>query len=194
MSVIVSYSLVAVTVEFSRKLPITMTSALMHPVRFSPLVLALFLTTQVMAQPPAPGSSQTARPLQALGVIQGNALNSNGGPLPNANVRLRDARTGRIVASSTTDKTGLFAFRPVEPGTYIVELVADDHKVLAASQILNVNAAETISAVVKLPFSIKPFAGVLGHTVPSAILVTATAAATGILASQVTGEPVSPRR
>lgn len=122
--------------------------------------------------------------------IQGNALNSTNGALPNTTVRLRDARIGQIMDLQLTDKSGLFAFGAVDPGSYIVEIIAND-QVLAASQILNVNAGEAVTAVVKLPFRIQPYAGVLGNTTPSAAAVTTQAAASGILALDVAGAPQS---
>ena len=101
---------------------------------------------------------------KALTTIQGNALNSTNGQLTNAVVRLRDARFGRIVDTQMTDKSGLFAFKAIDPGSYIVEIMSNDQSILAASQLLNVNAGEAVSAVVKLPFRIPPFAGILGST------------------------------
>ena len=83
-----------------------------------------------------------------LTTIQGNALNENDGALADAPVRLRDARIGRIVDTETTDKTGLFTFHDVDPGTYVVEVVGNDSTVLATSQVLSVNAGEVISTLV----------------------------------------------
>ena len=161
------------------------------------MMAATLAGSAASAQPPPP-VPHAAAPVgghsTALTIIQGNALSSTNAALPDVAVRLRDARTGRIVAVTRTDKSGLFTFRPVDPGSYIVELVGDDQRVLAAGEILNVNAGDATSAVVKLPFRLQPYAGVLGHTAASAMLVTATAAATGVLATRVTGEPVSPRR
>lgn len=124
-------------------------------------------------------------------IIQGNALDSTNGQLPNTLVRLRDARFGRIVETQLTDTTGLFAFRGVDPGAYIAEIVsADQSSVLAASQILSVNAGEAISAVVKLPIRTPAFAALLGSTTtPSAAIVTSEAAASGLLATTVAGAP-----
>ena len=82
----------------------------------------------------------------------------------------------------------------VDPGSYIVELVGTDQSILAASQILNVNAGEAVSAVVKLPFRLPAFGGLLGHTVPSATAVSSAAAASGVMATAVTGQPISPDR
>jgi hypothetical protein len=129
-----------------------------------------------------------------LGLIQGNALTSSNGPLSGGTVRLRNARTGRISGLTITDGAGLFQFRTIDPGTYVVELIAKDETVLATSQLLNVNSGETVSAVVKLPFRTSPFAQVLGHSAASAAVVTATAAAAAVLATQVSGNQVSPRR
>ena len=128
----------------------------------------------------------------ALTTIQGNALTSSNGQLNGTIVRLRDARYGRIVDAQITDKSGLFAFKSIDPGTYIVEVMANDQTVMAASQLLNVNAGEAVSAVVKLPFRIPPFAGVLGNTaMPSATAVASEAAAIGLVAVIPTA-PISP--
>ena len=116
------------------------------------------------ARVPIPSLLPGTRP-NVFTTIQGNALSSTNGVLPDTMVRLRDARAGRIVDTQTTDKSGLFAFKSVDPGSYIVELVGNDQSILAASQILNVNAGEAVSAVVKLPFRLPPFGGLLGHTI-----------------------------
>ena len=120
--------------------------------------------------------------------IQGNALSSTNGALANIGVRLRDARIGQIIDRQTTDKSGLFVFRSVDPGSYIVEILGRDQaSVLAASQVLNVSAGDAVSAVVKLPFGTPALAGLLGNSVPSATAVTTQAAASGVLASTVSG-------
>jgi len=138
-----------------------------------------------------PGGAVTTRALASarsisLTTIQGNTLTSTNGVLPNVVVRLRDARAGRIRDTQTTDRAGLFAFHSIEPGTYVVEIVGSDQTILAASQLLNVDAGETVSAIVKLPFSMPLLGGLLGHTVQSAAAVAAAAAASGVLAAKVT--------
>ena len=129
----------------------------------------------------------------ALTTIHGNALTSTNGPLNDTIVRLRDARFGTIIGSQTTDKSGLFEFKSIDPGTYIVEVMAgqDQSAVLAASQLLNINAGEALSAVVKLPFRIPQFAGILGNGLPSAAAV-AGQAATSSIVSLVPTTPISP--
>lgn len=139
--------------------------------------------------PVFPGTSESA-----FTTIQGNALNSTNGALVNGVVRLRDARFGRIVDLQTTDQSGLFAFRPVDPGSYIVELLGPSESVLAASQILNVSAGESVSAIVKLPFRIPPFAGLFGRTSQaSAASLLSSAVSSGVMTVVAPGIPVSPQ-
>jgi hypothetical protein len=150
-------------------------------------------------KPPTPGAPTKAIASRVVGggrpgvlaTIQGNALDSTNGVLPSTMVRLRDARLGRIVDSQVTDSAGLFAFKGVDPGSYIVEIMGNDQGILAASQMLNVSAGDAISAVEKLPFRISPFAGVFGNSTASAILVTAAAASAGVLSAAAT-QSVSP--
>jgi hypothetical protein len=128
----------------------------------------------------------------ALTTIQGNALNSTNGALNDTVVRLRDARFGRIVDTQLTDKSGLFSFKSVDPGTYIVEVMNNNEAVLAASQLLNVNGGEAVSAVVKLPFRIPGFAGIIGSgSTPTATAIASEAAANSIVAILPTA-PISP--
>jgi hypothetical protein len=143
------------------------------------------------AASPRPVLLPGTRP-DVLTTIQGNALDSTNGPMPNVVVRLRDARLGRIVDTATTDPTGLFTFHAVDPGSYIVEMLGEDGTVLASSQLLNVDAGEVISAIVKLPFRLPPFGGLLGHSLPAAAAVVAAAATSGVLATSVAGESQSP--
>lgn len=123
-----------------------------------------------------------------FGAIQGNALTSTNGALANASVRLRDARTGRIIETQVTDQSGHFAFPSVDPGSYIVEIMGQDqYSVLAASQIMNVGAGEAVSTVVKLPLRVPPLGGILGKSAPSATAVILMAASAGVLATQASG-------
>jgi hypothetical protein len=128
----------------------------------------------------------------ALTMIQGNALDSTNGQLRNTIVRLRDARFGRIVDTQLTDKSGLFAFRAIDPGSYVVEIMANDQSILAASQLLTVNAGDAVSAIVKLPFRIPALAGLA--TTPSSAAVIATQAVASSIAAVVPTSPVSPNQ
>jgi hypothetical protein len=133
----------------------------------------------------------TVRP-DLVGTIQGNALNSTNGQLANAPVRLRNARYGGVIDTQITDRSGIFTFRGIDPGTYIVELIAEDQTILATSQVLNINAGEAVSTVVKLPFRLPPFAGILGRATTTAAALL-TQAAVSVAAVSTVGEPTCPR-
>jgi hypothetical protein len=146
------------------------------------------ISARAAARPSAP-RALTAR-TSSLTTIQGNALDATNGNLPNAVVRLRDARFGRIVDTELTDKSGLFAFRTLDPGSYIVEVIGNDSSVLAASQILNIEAGEIVSAIVQLPLlTLVSAAGT--STIATATAIVTEAAATGVVAVIAT-DPVSP--
>ena len=130
-------------------------------------------------------------PDSVFSTVQGHAIDSTGVSMPEAAIRLRDARSGRIVGTLLSDDAGMFTFRGIDPGTYIVEILGSDSTVLAASQMLSVNAGDALSAVVKLPFRIPPFAGFFGHTATSAAVVAGAAASAQVLAAAAT-QKISP--
>ena len=179
-----------------------------RPLSTAAALLMVVATSQVVAQQQGTTARAVTAPPAGLGglskifpanvialtMIHGNALDSTNGQLINVTVRLRDARFGRIVDTQYTDQSGMFSFKTLEPGSYIVEIVANDQSILAASQLLNVSGGEAVSAVVKLPFRVPPFAGLMGATTTQAAVgVAFEAAATGI-AALVPTAPISPNQ
>lgn len=134
-----------------------------------------------------PGTSDAA-----FATIQGNSLTATNGPLPNAIVRLRDVRYGRMVESQITDHAGLFAFSRVDPGNYIVELLEAEQRVVATSDLVSVNAGDSASTLVRLPLRLSA-TGRLGAASSQLLGVLSAAAASGVLAVKPTGEDISPR-
>jgi hypothetical protein len=178
--------------------PLSTVAALLMVVATAHVVAQQSGTTAsaVTASPPAAGRLGRFSPANATGLnaILGNALDSTNGQLTNVIVRLRDARFGRIVDTQYTDQSGMFAFKTLEPGSYVVEIIANDQSILAASQLLNVQGGQAVSAVVKLPFRVPPFAELLGTTTTqSATGLALEAAATGITAIVPT-DPISPNQ
>jgi hypothetical protein len=153
------------------------------------------ITTPPAGDVTVPSVKAAAEKLTASTVIKGNALDSANGQLANVPVRLRDARFGRVVETQYTDQSGMFAFKSIQPGTYIVEILGNDESILAASQLLNVNAGEAVLAVVKLPFNVAQAAGLSADTMTTrtAALLVLQAAATGITALVPTS-PISPNQ
>ena len=109
------------------------------------IIAALVVTGAQHLSAQQPGGATTpsvpaARP-DVLTTIKGNAVDSTDRQLGNTVVRLRDARVGKIVETQLTDKAGAFAFKAMDPGSYIVEVMASDQTVLTASQLINRIAA-----------------------------------------------------
>jgi|KBSMisStaDraftv2_1062788.scaffolds.fasta_scaffold03689_10 hypothetical protein len=130
-----------------------------------------------------------ARPAAAA-VIQGTAVSRTNAALPDARVRLREARRGRIVESVRCDRFGAFAFRDLEPGSYVAELLSpNDGAVVASSPIIEVNAGQSLATIVKEPAQDPGGAGIL----PVGLAIVSAAAAIGILATTTTGAPATDR-
>lgn len=123
--------------------------------------------------------------------VEGAVLKADSSKFAGALVRLRDARVGRIVLSQQADDDGLFRFRPLDRGSYIVELLADERTVLAASPLVSVNAGEIAQTVVREPLQAVDYA-VARFADAHAAAVRSAAATAGILASEP-GAHVSPR-
>lgn len=128
----------------------------------------------------------------AFSAVLGAVLKADNTRFANAQIRLRDARVGTVVRTDRADDEGLFRFRPVERGTYVVELVADKNQVLAASPLLNLNAGEIVQTVVREPLNESVLLPVAGFADSHASAVQAAAEASGVLAVRP-GDPVSPR-
>jgi hypothetical protein len=98
----------------------------------------------------------------ALATINGHALNSVNGALGNTLVRLRDVKFGRSVGSQLTDHLGAYSFKGLDPGNYVVEIVSTNQTSLAATNLINANAGETLNSVVKLPFKSTMLTNMIG--------------------------------
>jgi len=152
------------------------------------------LSTPVRTQQPRPAAPRepaaaaaNAPKLPAAGItaparIQGNALTANNNKLPNAAVRLRDARNGGIVYEQRTDDLGQFSFQPVQPGIFVVELKGNFGAVLAASDLIPVGPGDTATTIVQLHDNPKGAALLGAHGKTALLAVLATAGSIGVLA------------
>jgi hypothetical protein len=167
------------------------------------LCLIVAATVAVIATGSTPIGAQQTKAVNTLlpgtraglfATIQGTAVDWTNDGMPNAVIRLRDARRGRVVDTVRTDKLGAFEFRSVDPGSYVAEMMAPaNDAVVAATPIINVSSGESLSTLLKLPSHKPPLGGILGHTLPSALAVTSAAAAAGVLAKSVVGAPATDR-
>jgi hypothetical protein len=130
-------------------------------------------------------ASKAAIGSTALSTILGNALDWANTALPDAPVRVRDVRTGSIVRAALTDQVGLYAFKGLDPGNYVVEIVGADKAALGASNLINVNAGQTAHTSVKIPFRPAMLPNVLGaEPSPPPVDRTAAVVATGTAISE----------
>lgn len=154
----------------------------MRHIRLIAIVLLCSQVSAIAQQTSIPTASSPVRSVGvAFGEIQGRAVDSDGAPLPRRKVRQRDVRTGRIIEGKLTDDRGVFTFRGVDPGSYVIELLDDTDKALAASDMLTINPGDTASTIVRLPTKVRSLGGMVG----AAAVVVGTAAAAGVLALQV---------
>lgn len=167
-------------------------------------VIAVLATLSVISVPAQQPTSSAGR-LMGVGsrmvvppatstfsAVQGAALRADSSRFSHALVRLRDARVGRIVLTQETDDDGLFRFRALDRGSYVVELLADERTVLAASPLLNLNAGDVAQTVVREPADLDALDPLAGFASAHASAVEAAAAASGILTVRP-GDHVSPR-
>jgi hypothetical protein len=125
--------------------------------------------------------------------VRGVAWNSDNTPIPSAKVRLRNTQSGRIEANSVTAGDGQFAFDPVEGGSYVVELVGDNGKVMAVGQSFHAEAGETVATFVRLSPRRPWFAGALSNAAAAVIAAASSAGVTALGPSGSGSRPISPQ-
>ncbi len=119
--------------------------------------LALIVALVALGIPAAP----LAAAPQVAGTISGFAKEAGGQPAANVVVRLRNVDNNQIAGVMRTEPTGAFMFSNVPAGNYVVEIVDDAGRVLAAgAQITLVQKATMGGIIVTLPGSAKAAAAV----------------------------------
>jgi hypothetical protein len=85
---------------------------------------------------------------QAQGALSGVAQSSDKAPLPNFRIQVRNANTGELKGSTTSNQAGQFLFASLDPGYYVVELVDAAGKVVGLSPALLVSSGSTVTVTV----------------------------------------------
>lgn len=132
----------------------------------------------------------TARPPAGMtsASIMGSAWNRDNSPLPGARVQLRSVISGQIVGTSIADERGRFGFTNIEGGTYVVELLAPNGKVVTVGQAIVIAPGETVATFVRLGSKVPWFAGFFNNAAAAAA---STAATQGITALAPVQLPIS---
>jgi len=138
------------------------------------------------------GYAAAARPGEAA-IVRGVAWNSDNSPIPKAKVRLRNTHSGRVDANTLTGEDGQFAFNLGEGGSYVVELLGENDKVMAVGQSFRVEAGETVATFVRLPPKRPRFAGVFSNAAAAAIAAAASVGVTALGPGTNGGRPISPQ-
>jgi hypothetical protein len=138
---------------------------------------------------PAPASASGAAgrakaPTATLGAratsILGAAWNSDNTPIPDARLRLRNVLTGKIEATTVANETGQFTFTGIESGSYVIELVTENGKLLTVGHTFTVGPGETVATFIRLGTKVPWFNGFFGN---ASSAVASAAASTGVTAS-----------
>jgi len=82
------------------------------------------------------------------GALTGLAQSADHAPLPNFRVNVRNANTGELAGSTTSNQAGQFPFASLQPGNYVVEIVDAAAKVVGLSSSVSVTASETVTVTV----------------------------------------------
>lgn len=153
------------------------------------VLVALTLPGGLLAgtSPGAPGSVSSAdRSTSVRGVV----WNADNSPLPYAKVRLRNLQTGRVDAAAAANENGQFAFDNLEGGSYVIELLDDNDKVIAVGQSFRVERGETVATFVRLGTRRPGLSGLFSNT---AAAVIAAASGVGVTAIGSQAPPASPQ-
>ncbi|MGH9409291.1 MAG: carboxypeptidase-like regulatory domain-containing protein [Vicinamibacterales bacterium] len=120
--------------------------------------------------------------------VLGAAWHSDNSPIPGAHLRLRNVMTGRIEATAIANTEGRFTFESLERGTYLVELVADNGKILTVGHPFTVEPGETVATFVRLGTKVPWMRSFFANTAAAAA---ASAASEGITAIAPVARPAS---
>jgi hypothetical protein len=85
---------------------------------------------------------------QGQGALTGVAQSADKAPLPNFRVNIRNANTGELAGSTTSNQAGQFSFSSLQPGNFVVEIVDAAGKVVGLSSSVTVTAGATVTVTV----------------------------------------------
>jgi hypothetical protein len=126
---------------------------------------------------------------RATGTLTGIATNTAGQPLADHSVRIRDVRTGDVVATSRTGANGAFLVATLDAGSYVVEIVDLAGRIVGVSTIATVAAGRT--ATVTVTAAASPRVGGMAAIALISIIAASAVGVTAVVVA-VTGDEASP--
>jgi carboxypeptidase family protein len=146
-----------------------------------------------------PQGGQAGQSPQQFGAINGTVRSANGQALANFRVRVRDSKSGAIVAGSTSNTGGGFSIAGVAPGTYVVEAVNAGGQVVGLSSSVAVasGAMSSTAIIATAAGTAAQAAGgfsLLGLGTAASVGVIAAAGAAGVAGIVVASHNASPSK
>src|SRR5258708_17038652 len=123
--------------------------------------------------------------------VLGAAWKVDNSPIPGARVQLRNLVSGKVEARAVADLSGQFTFSRIEGGTYVVELLGENGKIVTVGHAFVIAPGETVATFVRLGTKVPWFNGFFGN---AASAVCATAARQGITAIAPPPNPHNPHK
>jgi SdrD B-like protein len=123
--------------------------------------------------------------------VLGAAWNVDNSPLSGARLRLRNAASAHIDATTIADHSGQFTFTNLEGGTYVIELVDESGRVLTVGHPFIIAPGETVATFVRLSARVPWYSGFFKDAAAAAV---STAAGQGITALAPIARPLSAKR
>lgn len=159
----------------------------------SALALLCLVAAVAMADASGPGpraaasAAATSASARAT-IVTGSAWNTDQSPIPGARVQLRNLVTGKLAGTAVADEAGRFSFSNIEGGTYLVELVGANGKVVTVGHAFVIAPGETVATFVRLGARVPWFSGFFSNAAAAAA---STAASQGITALAPVQLPIS---
>jgi hypothetical protein len=126
-----------------------------------------------------PARAGVAAGARGITSVLGGAWKLDNTPIPGARLRLRNVVNGKVEATAVANQAGQFAFSRIEGGTYVVELVDENARVVSVGQAFVIAPGETVATFVRLGTKAPWFDGFFGN---AASAVASSAASQGITA------------
>jgi hypothetical protein len=145
------------------------------------MICVVAAAPRVDGLPPGPSPVRVGAAPGATGQtsVLGAAWRVDNSPIPGARVQLRNLVNGRVEATAVANEAGRFMFTRIEGGTYVVELVGENGKIVTVGHAFVIAPGETVATFVRLGTKVPWFSGFFAN---AASAVASTAAGQGITA------------
>ena len=167
---------------------VSIARGVLRPSRFLTFAIVCGLASMALAADGVRPDTRTARGPAATAIV-GSAWNVDNSPLAGARVQLRDIVSGKVRGAAIADESGRFTFTNIEGGSYAVELLGANGKVLTVGHAFVVAPGETVATFVRLANKVPWFTGFFGN---AAGAVVSAASSQGITALAPVQLPLSP--